>query len=206
MWREQLAAGVECLLPGAAASVPERLAAYLELLWKWNRAYSLTALRDPADMVHRHLLDSLSVLPWLHGTRVADAGTGAGLPGLVLAIADGHRRYTLLDANAKKVRFCEYVTDTLGLANVEVVQARVEHYRPGAGFDTVVSRAFAAVADFLRVAGHLCADDGRMLALKGAHPAAELDALPAGWRVDAVHPLTVPGLDAARHLAVLTRH
>lgn len=204
-WRGQLAAGVRSLAPGAPPDAVERLAHYVELLGKWNRAYNLTAQRGPDDIVTRHVLDCLSVLGRLHGARVADVGTGAGLPGLVLAIADPSRAYTLIDASAKKTGFCEYVVDTLGLDGVEVVQARSERYRARPGFDTVVSRAFAGIGAFLERAGHLCAADGRLLAMKGRSPAAELARLPDGWCVDAVHALEVPGLDAARHLAILKR-
>lgn len=162
-------------------------------------------MRDRAEMGPRHIADSLAVLPHLHGTTVLDVGTGAGLPGLVLALVDPARRYTLLDSNGKKTRFCEYAIDTLRVPNATVVQARVESYRPGVSFDTVVSRAFATIADFVAHAGHLCAPGGRMLAMKGSHPAQELADLPPGWEATAVHRLEVPGLDAERHLAILTK-
>lgn len=183
-----------------------QLTAFVELLVKWNRAYNLTAERDPAHIAVRHVRDSLAVLPYLHGATVLDVGTGAGLPGLVLAIADPLRHYTLLDSNGKKTRFCEHAVGALGVANVVVEQARIESYRPGVSFDTVVTRAFATIADFIEAAGRHCAPGGRMLAMKGAYPEAELAALPDGWRADAVHALHVPGLDARRHLAILTRH
>lgn len=179
--------------------------AYLDLLSRWNRAYNLTAVREPAEMVAKHLNDSLAVLPYVHGTTVLDVGTGAGLPGLVLAMADPRLEVTLLDSNGKKTRFCEYAIDALGVDNARVVQSRVEDYRPGGAFDTVVSRAFASVPDFVRAAGALCAPDGRMLAMKGARPDDELAALPPGWVVEAVHALDVPGLEAERHLAVLRK-
>lgn len=182
-----------------------RFTAYLELLARWNRAYNLTAVRDPAEMVPKHLHDSLAVLPYVHGRTVLDVGTGAGLPGLVLALADPALEVTLLDSNGKKIRFCEYAIDALGVANARAVQARVEDYRPDGSFDTVVSRAFASVPDFVRAAGALCAPDGRLLAMKGARPDDELAALPPGWVVDAVHALEVPGLEAERHLAVLRK-
>ena len=182
-----------------------RFAPYLDLLVKWNAAYNLTAVRDRAEMVPRHIEDSLAILPYLQGRTVLDVGTGAGLPGLVLAIADPARDYTVLDSNGKKARFCEYAVDTLGLRNAQVVQARAENYRPAALFDTVVSRAFASVAGFVNAAGALCAEDGRLLAMKGARPDDELAALPAGWTVDAVHALRVPGLAAERHVAVLRK-
>lgn len=182
-----------------------RHAAFVDLLVKWNGAYNLTAVRDPAEMVPRHIHDSLAILPYLHGRTVLDVGTGAGLPGLVLALADPGRDYTVLDANGKKIRFCEYAIDTLGITNARAVQARVEGYRPGPTFDTVVSRAFATIAAFVEAAGALCAPGGRLLAMKGQRPDAELADLPDEWAVDGVHALAVPGLDAERHLAVLRK-
>lgn len=203
--RELLAAQVPAFTPGIGARELDRLAAYLELLAKWSRAYNLTAIRVPADMVTHHVLDSLAVLPWIAGKRVADIGTGAGLPGLVLAIADTGREYVLVDSGAKKIRFCSYVVDTLELANVATVHARCEDYRPGTGFDTVVSRAFTAIPGFVQGAGHLCAERGRMLAMKGGHPAHELERLPAGWQAETTRKLSIPGLDAERHVTILTR-
>ncbi len=182
-----------------------RHAAFVDLLEKWNGAYNLTAVRDPAEMVPRHIHDSLAILPYLHGRTVLDVGTGAGLPGLVLALTDLARDYTVLDANGKKIRFCEYAIDTLGITNAHAVQARVEGYRPGLAFDTVVSRAFATITAFVEAAGALCAPDGRLLAMKGLRPDAELADLPDGWTVDGVHALAVPGLKAERHLAVLRK-
>ncbi|MEX0899183.1 MAG: 16S rRNA (guanine(527)-N(7))-methyltransferase RsmG [Gammaproteobacteria bacterium] len=180
-------------------------AAFVELLVKWNGAYNLTAVRDSAEMVPRHIHDSLAVLPFLHGRTVLDVGTGAGLPGLVLALADPGRDYTVLDSNGKKIRFCEYAIDTLRITNARAVQARIESYRPGPTFDTVVSRAFATVATFIGAAGALCAPGGRLLAMKGLRPDAELTDLPGGWTVEGVHALEVPGLAAERHLAVLRK-
>jgi 16S rRNA (guanine527-N7)-methyltransferase len=181
-----------------------RLDAYLDLLLKWNKAYNLTAVRDRAGMETRHIQDSLAIRPWLRGETVLDVGTGAGLPGLVLAMVDPRRRYTVLDANGKKVRFCEYAIDTLGISNAEAVQARVEGYRPAAPFGTVVSRAFASLKSFVASAGQHCAPDGVMLAMKGTYPGDELDELPRGWHAAGVHRLEVPGLDADRHLVELT--
>lgn len=181
-----------------------RLEAFVALLDQWNRAYNLTAVRDPEAMWVRHIADSLSVLPFVHGATVLDVGTGAGLPGLVLAIADPGRHYTVLDANGKKIRFCEYAIDALGISNATAVQARVEGYRPAAPFDTVVSRAFASLQAFVATSGHLCAPHGALLAMKGTYPEDELAALPPPWRVAGVHRLDVPGLDAERHLVELT--
>lgn len=201
--RDALARGLEALELPADLEAP--LAAYMALLLHWNRAYNLTALTDPVQMITHHLLDSLAVRPWLQGSRIADIGSGAGFPGIPLAIADPGLSVVLVDAVGKKVRFQKQVILELGLAQVSAVQARVENYRPERPFDTVISRAFAATREFVAVAGHLAGPGGRLLAMKGRDPAAELSDLPAPWQVTAVHPVTVPGLSAARHLVELRR-
>jgi 16S rRNA (guanine527-N7)-methyltransferase len=180
-----------------------RLIAYLVLLEKWNRAYNLTAVRDPLEMVPRHLLDSLAVLPWLAGPNVLDIGSGAGLPGIPLAVARPDLAFTLLDSNAKKTRFMLQAAAELGLANVAVVNTRVEDFRPPQPFATLVTRAFASIPDMLAACGHLCAPGCRLLAMKGAVPQGELAALPAGFQVSAVHALEVPGLEARRHVIII---
>lgn len=182
-----------------------RLLDYLALLVKWNRAYNLTAVRAPAQMVTLHLLDSLSILPFVRGSRILDVGAGAGLPGIPLAIAAPQRRYVLLDSNGKKVRFLRQAIMTLALGQAAAVQARVESYRPEEPFDTVISRAFASLRDFAALAGRHCTADGRLLAMKGQYPQEELAELPGDWRVVQVHRLQVPGLEAARHLVELRR-
>lgn len=182
----------------------QRLLAFVRLLAKWNAAYNLTAVREPEEMVTRHVLDSLVVRPYLYGSRVLDIGTGPGLPGIPLAVARPDCRFTLLDANAKKTRFVTQVVGELGLKNVEVAQTRVENYRPVEKFDTLVARAFASIADILDNARHLCAAHGHFLVMKGVYPEAELAAIPAEYALREVVALTVPGLDAARHLAVIT--
>lgn len=182
----------------------QRLLAFVRLLAKWNAAYNLTAVRDPEEMITRHLLDSLVLLPYLQGPRVLDIGTGPGLPGIPLAIARPDCSFTLLDANAKKTRFVTQAVGELGLKNVEVVQARVENYRPEQKFDTLVARAFSSIADMLNNAQHLCAPGGRFLAMKGVYPEEELAAIPADYAVSEVVALKVPGLDAARHLVIIT--
>lgn len=181
------------------------LAAYLRLLEQWNRAYNLTAVREPGDMVTRHVLDSAAVLPWLHGGRVLDVGSGAGLPGIPLAILSPQREYVLLDGLGKRTRFLTQVVLELKLAHVQVVQARVEAWKPPtpAPFTSVISRAFAALPEFVELAGRHCAADGRLLAMKGQLDAAETAALPPGWRLRATHRLAVPGLDGERHLLEL---
>jgi len=180
-----------------------QLLKYLQLLAKWNQAYNLTAVRDPEKMVTRHLLDSLVIEPYLKGPRVLDIGTGPGLPGIPLALARPDLSFTLLDANAKKTRFVTQAIGELGLKNAEVVQNRVENYRPSVKFDTLISRAFAGIADMLALARHLCAPHGRFLAMKGTYPEEELAAVPADFATEVVA-LTVPDLEAERHLVILT--
>jgi len=200
--RDTLTAGLEALaLPPQLA---DRLLAYRDELLRWNRAYNLTAVRDPSLMITRHLLDSLSIHPHLSGTSLIDVGTGAGLPGIPLAIMDPDRRITLLDGNAKKTRFCQHMVFELDLANVTVVHTRAESYRPERPSDTVTSRAFASLADFVRVAGHLCAAGGRMLAMKGLPPEAEIAELASDWRAKC-SPLVVPSLAEERSLVVIER-
>lgn len=177
---------------------------YVDLLGRWNRTYNLTAVRDPVEMVTRHLLDSLAIAPFVRGPRVIDVGTGAGLPGIPLALAHPALAFVLLDANAKKTRFLVEVQGQLKLRHVEVVQARVEAYRPEQPFDTVLSRAFASIADMLKTAGHLCRPGGQLLAMKGTYPAEELAEMPAEYRLVRTEALRVPGLDAERHLVIIT--
>ena len=200
---QHLENGLKLLPVQLPAPDRQRLLAYVRLLAKWNAAYNLTAVREPEEMVTRHLLDSLTLLPYLHGTRVLDIGTGAGLPGVPLAVARPDLAFTLLDANAKKTRFIVQVIGELGLTNVEVVQTRVENYRPAQKFATLMSRAFASIADMLDNTQHLCDPDGRFLAMKGVYPQAELAAIPADYAVQEVVALQVPGLDAARHVVII---
>lgn len=182
-----------------------RLLSYLELLRRWNRAFNLTSVREPVAMVRKHLLDSLAVLPFLRGERIIDVGSGAGLPGLVIAIARPDCAYVVLDSAGKKTRFMRHVTARLGLANVEVVQSRVEDYAPANGFDTVISRAFSSLQDFARLAGHLAGPGGRLLAMKGRLETDELEDLPDGWSIARTTTLQVPGGDEVRHLVELFR-
>lgn len=203
---EILAAGIRALgltLPEGAA---ERLLAYLRLMAKWNRIYNLTAVRDEADMVTHHLLDSLAVLAYLDGiARLADVGSGAGLPGLVLALARPDLQVVSVEASQKKAAFQQQAKIELGLANVSIHCGRVEAMEPSEQFDAVISRAFSSLAEFVRVTDRLVGRDGRLLAMKGIVPVDELAALPGGWRAKATHKLAVPGLDAQRHLIVLGR-
>lgn len=180
-----------------------RLVAYLALLERWNRAYNLTAVRDPRAMVVRHVLDSLSILSWVEGPRVLDVGSGAGLPGIPLAIARPEYEFCLLDSNGKRTRFLTQVAIELCLSNVGVVRGRIEEYRPETPFNSVVSRAFSTLADMVADAGRLCAPEGRLLAMKGVFPDDELARLPSGYAVVGVYPLHVPHLEAERHLVHL---
>jgi 16S rRNA (guanine527-N7)-methyltransferase len=183
----------------------QQLQHYLQLLQRWNKVYNLTAVRDPAQMQIVHLDDSLSVAPFLRGKTCLDVGSGAGLPGIPLAIVQPQRQFTLLDTNGKKTRFMQQAVLELGLKNVKVVQTRVESWQPEVCFDAVISRAFASLHDFVTFTGKQVCEGGILYAMKGRYPADELAALPAGWRVVAEHPLQVPGLDAQRHLLELQR-
>lgn len=186
------------------ADAPERLAQLLMMLARWSRAYNLTAIRDPRRMVEEHVLDALSIRPHLEGRRIIDVGTGAGLPGLVLAIAEPDREFTLLDSSAKKLRFVRHVIGVLELDNVAVVHERVEDYAPDAGFDTVLCRAFASLPRFIESSGHLITREGKLLAQKGQAPSGELAALPAGWTAE-LEPIRVPRLEKTRHAVSLRR-
>jgi 16S rRNA (guanine527-N7)-methyltransferase len=201
--RDVLTAGLGELGLTLDAVQADRLLALLDLVCEWNEKFNLTAITEPVAMVRKHLLDSLTVQPWIAGPFVTDVGTGAGFPGLPLAIVNPGLRFTLLDSTAKKVRFLEHAARALGLNHVTATCARAENFRPAQRAQTVVSRALGSVAEFVRVAGHLCARSGRLLAMKGKDPAAELAGLPTGWRVAGVERLKVPGLDDARHLVVL---
>lgn len=184
-----------------APSVIERLTAYLTLLGKWNRTYNLTAIRDMEQMVTHHLLDSLVLLPQLGGVgRLADVGSGAGLPGIPLAIASPGLQVESIEASQKKVAFQRQAKIELNLNNFHVHGGRVEHERLHC--DAVVSRAFTSLGQFVGLAGHLAP---RLLAMKGGYPDAEIQELPDGWRVSETIPLRVPGLAAARHLIVLEK-
>ena len=203
--KARLVAGAQELGIALDAVQAAALMRLLTELREWNTRFNLTAIREPVDMVDKHLLDSLSIQPYLHGRRIADIGTGAGFPGLPLAVVNPRRQFTLIEATGKKVQFVRHAIETLHIENVEIVQARAETWRPRAPFDSVIARALGKLADFIRVAGHLCARDGRMLAMKGREPTAEIEALPPGWRVRAVHELKVPGLAAARCVLELAR-
>jgi len=187
------------------ASQVERLLALLDLVVEWNQKFNLTAITEPVAMVQKHLLDSLTVQRWVAGPFVTDVGTGAGFPGLPLAVVNPALRFTLIDSTAKKIRFVEHAAQTLGLTNVTAVCSRAEAWKPQQRSLTVVSRALSSVGDFVRNAGHLVAHSGRLLAMKGKDPIAELDDLPPGWIARSIERLRVPGLADERHLVIIER-
>lgn len=200
---EKLADGLAVLPLDLNDHIQRQLIDFLYLLVKWNRAYNLTAVRQPEQMVARHLLDSLVIGPFLQGPRILDVGTGAGLPGIPLALAYPEYKFTLLDSNGKKVRFVTQVVAELGLGNVDVVQSRVEAYQPAGRFETITARAYASIKELIEQTAHLRAEGGQYLIMKGAYPVAEIEAMPVGYQLEAIHQLQVPKLDAERHLLIV---
>lgn len=201
--RSRLIAGARELgvtLDEAAAAALLRL---LDELTRWNRAYNLTAITDRQQMLTHHLLDSLSVAPFVQGSTLADVGTGAGFPGLPLALIASPRRCVLMDSNGKKQRFVAHAARVLGLDNVEALHARVEEVRPPQPFDTVVARAFTALPQLLEWVAPLCGPATRVLAMKGRLPQDEIAAIGPGWTIETVA-LAVPGLNEERHLVIAT--
>ncbi|HTP95038.1 MAG TPA: 16S rRNA (guanine(527)-N(7))-methyltransferase RsmG [Burkholderiales bacterium] len=199
----QLAQGVAALGLDLPEALQARMLSYLALLQKWNRVHNLTAVREPRKMVSYHLLDSLAVLPHLEARTLVDVGSGAGFPGIPLALARPDWRVVLLDSNHKKAAFLRQATGELGLANVEVVCARANDWRPPHGFDVVISRAFAELPEFVALAAHLLAPGGVFAAMKGLYPFEEIEQLPDTCKLLRVVALQVPGLNAQRHLALL---
>jgi len=201
----QIAAGCSSLQLALSAAALAQLADYVGLLAKWSRVYNLTAVRQPQQMVTRHVLDSLAVVPFLIEGSLLDVGTGAGLPGVPIAIARPDLAVTLLDANAKKLRFVRQAVAELRLGNVEVVQARMQEYQPGRAFDMVISRAVSGLEELYRQSRHLLAPRGRMLFMKGALPDEEMAAFAPGRETLHIERLDIPGLDAERHLLWLDK-
>lgn len=190
--------GLQKLDMALADSQLQQLDAFVGLLAKWNKAYNLTAVRDPAQMVSLHILDSLAIAGHIGGATLLDVGTGPGLPGIPLAIAQPERQFTLLDSNVKKTRFVQQAVLELGLRNVQVVHARVESYQANGGFDTVTARAFAPLARMLpQIEAHI-AEQGCLLAMKSQRADEELEQAPAGWRLSETIELNVPGVEGAR--------
>jgi 16S rRNA (guanine527-N7)-methyltransferase len=187
----------------------QQLIQYLDLLQRWNQVFNLTAIRDAHDMVPLHILDSLSIGPYLHGMRILDVGTGAGLPGLPLALTHPSKDFVLLDSNNKKTRFLTQAKLELGIKNIEVVQARCEDYpsieSPKIAFDCIVSRAFSSIAVMLSSTQHLIAEGGQFVAMKGVYPEQEIQDIPDGFTVIGVHKIEIKGLAALRHVVCIQK-
>ncbi len=206
----QLADGIAALGLALPQETVDRLLAFGELLLKWNKVYNLTAIRNPQELITHHLLDSLAVLPYLETlNRLADIGSGGGLPGVVLAIVRPGLIVSSIETVGKKASFQQQAKIELGLGNFSVVNKRVEQVQaealPGGAPEGVISRAFSSLADFVALSGHLVAEGGALYAMKGANPVDEIATLPAGWAVTETHALSVPGLDAERHLLFIRR-
>lgn len=199
--REMISLGLEQLGIPTDDLLADKLSAFIDDLVKWNKVYNLTAIREPEQIIIQHIFDSLSVHPYLEGSRIIDVGTGGGFPGIPLSMLMPKKLFTLLDSNGKKTRFLQQMVINHGLGNCDVVQSRAESFAPQ--FDVVICRAFAALPDIVSFAGHLVSDEGMLLAMKGhleeSHP------LPGDFRVMDSHKLIVPGMSAERHLVVLRR-
>ena len=204
-----LASGIAEMRLDVSIDAQQKLLTYLSLLQKWNKVYNLTAVRDPLEMVTLHLLDSLSVLPYIKANNLLDVGSGGGLPGIVLAICKPALQVTTIDTVQKKAIFMRQVKGELGLSNLTVVHARVESYKPIEKFDAIISRAFSEVALFIKLTQHLLAENGQWLAMKGQVPHVELEGLEIKLnkviKIKNIIPLKVAGLDAERHLLILER-
>jgi 16S rRNA (guanine527-N7)-methyltransferase len=183
----------------------DKLLRYLALLDKWNQVYNLTAIRGREKMVSGHLLDCLAVIPFMTGTRVLDVGSGAGFPGIPVAVARPDIQVALLDSNHKKAAFLRQAVAELQLKNVSVVCERVEAWQPSEKFDCIISRAFAEIAEFIALTKHLLAPSGVLAAMKGIYPFEEIERLPSDFRLRQVHAFAVPGLEAERHLILVER-
>ncbi|NNG12441.1 MAG: 16S rRNA (guanine(527)-N(7))-methyltransferase RsmG [Halobacteria archaeon] len=200
---ELLAKGLRELGLEDALAGDDRLMVYISELMNWNRVYNLTSVRRPAEIVTRHILDSLSIIPYLVGKRVLDIGTGAGLPGIPLAVASPELDFYLLDSSSKKLRFVQQIVATLDLDNVVLEHARVESYQPDEQFDTVICRAFSDLHDLYRHTARLCTPESRILAMKGVYPMTEIEGLEDKSVIEDVFTIHVPGLDAERHLVCM---
>jgi len=207
----KLTQGLEQLSLEISEDTREQLLAYVGLLVKWNKAYNLTAIRDPEQMIIRHLLDSLSVIPFLYENNsldeknMLDVGSGGGMPGIILAICNPNTHYTLLDSNGKKTRFLQQVKTQLQLNNVDVIQSRAENYSPPELFDRIISRAFTALDNMVDWCGPLLSEQGLFVAMKGTYPEPEQKSLPEGWEVKNVQAIAVPFIDEQRHLVTIGR-
>lgn len=199
----KLARGIAALDLPLTAEIQRKLLDYIALIAKWNRVHNLTAVRDSAQMVGNHLLDCLAVIPHLKPGSVADVGSGAGLPGIPLALARPQHAVSLIDSNHKKAAFLRQAVIELGLDNAQVVCERVETWQSPRTYDVVISRAFSDLPEFVQLAGRLCASDGTLAAMKGVYPYEELAQLPQTFKLRSIIPLEVPGLRAERHLVLL---
>ncbi len=202
---DELALGAAQLGVSLSPEQQTLLLGYLALLIKWNKAYNLTAVRNPDEMVSRHLLDSLSLVPFIEADNWLDVGSGGGMPGIPLAIMYPHKQFTLLDSNGKKTRFLTQVKLELKLGNVQVINARVESLQPEQPFSGIVSRAFSSLVDFANWTRHLGNQNSQWLAMKGLHPSDELQQLPSDFTLQGEHALAVPGCQGQRHLLILRR-
>lgn len=195
----RLSQGIAALSLDIPETTQQKLIQYIMLIAKWNKSFNLTAIRQLDDMVTLHLLDSLAVVPFVQGQRVLDVGTGAGLPGIVLALCYPEKEFVLLDSNGKKTRFLTQAVIELGLANVEVVQSRIDEYQPLRSFDIIISRAFASISDMLGLINHLVTAKTTILAMK-ANSEEELSQMPKAYQIEQIYDLAVPGLQAKRQL------
>ena len=202
---DQLKLGLESLQLPCSEYQINQLLKYLDMLERWNKAYNLTAIRDPFDMIHLHLLDSLAISDELEGDDFIDVGTGPGLPGIPLAILNQDKNFTLLDSNGKKTRFLFQVKLELGLANMSEVNKRVEEFNPQKTYDCVLSRAFSSLRDMVQNCQHLLNPNGYFLAMKGKLPQTELSQLPKNYKVEKLSSIIVPGVDGQRHLIKIVK-
>jgi 16S rRNA (guanine527-N7)-methyltransferase len=188
-----------------SAPIQNKIVDFLLLLIKWNQTYNLTSIRYPEKMITHHVLDSLSIAKLLEGNQILDVGTGAGFPGIPLALTEPSRSFVLIDSNGKKIRFLLHVIQQLQIPNVMLVQERVESYKSSHQFTTIISRAFSSIKDFIEQTKHLCSKDCKFLAMKGEYPLAELADLPNGFSVKAIDVIEIKGLEAKRHAVSLQR-
>lgn len=196
----KLKAGLQTLGCSLDESQQQLLLDFVALLDKWNKTYNLTAVRDPAEMISQHILDNLSIRPYLYGDSILDVGTGPGLPGIPLAIVEPEKKFVLLDSNSKKTRFMTQAVAELKLKNIKVVQARIESFTSDQAFTSIVSRAFSSLTDFINGCEHLCQQQTVLLAMKGRHPVDEIAAMPSTWQINAEHELHVPDVEGERRV------